>query len=453
MKKFYEILIISVIFFTICLIYRGQQRITLNEGKGWDGIYYYKMTEQIQAGVRPVAGELPFVRRVGTPFLIAAYSNFTGKNILDSALYINLIGAFITVVLLFFWLKLFFEEFWICALLCFLFMMAWYAPVRYSFYVPLTSDAWGAVWFVGGLLLLHGVRKSYSNKNNRAFIIYITAYALVIAIGTLFRESNAILCVLPFFVLNPFKNVHFSSGAVKISHGIQLLKKTGKLYFIWQTLFLFIPLIFILLINMMIRKLTVVTDLNGYSYLQNVLSWFFTKSLPEYLLGVLIAFGPVILLVPFFYRQYKSLLWERQELGVLLIISLLFGFIGGTDTERILLMSGFPVILLLLGISIKGIFNSSQRWWLYVLFILQTISFRFFWSLPDHTVKSGHTPIPFFGLMSNHFKYLYLYSHFSNYLLGLLLLIEYFVLFIATWYVLQNKVVLNPDNAARRKIS
>jgi hypothetical protein len=442
MKFFYEISIISIIFFSICFVYKGQQRITLNGGKGWDGIYYYKITEQIQAGTRLVVGELPFIKRLGTPFLISVYSNITGTNILDSALYINLTGVFITVILLLFWLKLFINEFWIRGLLCFLFMMAWYAPLRYSFYIPLTSDAWGAVWFVGGLLLLHIIRESYTNKNNKAFIAYIFVYSLVIAIGTFFRESNGVLCILPFFILNPFKNLKFSSGRINISNCIYLLKKTLHTYLNRQTIFLFVPLIFIALTNILIGTLIKVDDRDGYSYFQNVLLCLFTKTLPEYLLGILIAFGPVLMIVPFFYSQFKSLLWENQELGALLIISLLFGLIGGTDTERILFMSGFPVILLLLGISMKGIFNSPQRWWLYVLLILQTISFRFFWSLPDHTIKSGHTPIPFFGLMSDHVKYLYLYSHFSNNILSLLLLIEYFILFVATWYVLHNKVAL-----------
>jgi len=449
MKKFYEVLLVTVLFVLVCFIYKGQQRISLHEGKAWDGIFYYQMVEQIQQGTYPIVGDLPFIKRLGTPFLIAYYSKLTGLNILDSALHINLLGSLITVILLLFWLNLFIKEFRIRVLLCFLFMMVWYVLVRYSFYIPLASDAWGAPWFVGGLLLLEAMRKSNANNRVGAFAGYIIAFSFVIAIGNIFRESNAVLCLLPFFIFNPLKNLNISVNTTRISHGINFLRRTWTLFFTRRTILLFIPAIFILLTNAFIKKNIVINDPNAYSYLLTVVAWVYTKSLPEYVLGICIAYGPLILLVPFFYKQYKSLLWEREELLVLLILSLLLGFIGGSDTERIMFMSGFPVILLLIGISIRSIFNSPQRWWLYILLLLQTISFRFFWKLPDFTEDKLHTPVPFFGLMSNRFPVLNLYSHFGDYKVCAILLIEYIILFIATGYVLINKIVLKSSGTLK----
>jgi hypothetical protein len=442
MRKIYEILIISIIFFIICFVYKRQQRISLNGGKGWDGIFYYHITEQIQDGTYPVVEELPFVRRLGTPFLIARFSTITGINIMDSALYVNLTGALITVLLLMFWLKKFFDRFWINCLLCFLFMMAWYAPVRFLFYIPVSSDSWGAVWFMISLLILQVMRDSYSNDNHRRFIGWVIAYALVISVGNIFRESNAVLCILPFFILNPIKHLQVFSGIKDVSYYVQGMRKSLMFFFNKRNLILLIPVVSIIFSNAFIRKSTAVSDHNVYSYVDNVFTCFYTKTPPEYILGIFIAFGPLILLVPFFYKKWKPLLLDKQELLALLIISLLFGFIGGTDTERIIFMSGFPVIFLLLGISIKSVYDCPQRWWLYVLFILQSIAFRFYWTLPDYTVKSGHTPVPFFGLMSNHVKYLYLYSHFSNYIVNTILLGEYLMLLVLTWYVLEHKIVL-----------
>ncbi len=447
MKKIYEIIIISIIFFIICFIYKSQQRITLNGGKGWDGIYYYSITEQIRDGVKPVVGEMPFIRRLGTPFLIARYSIITGTDILDAALVINLTGMFITVLMLFFWLKKFLEESWICGLLCFLFMMAWYAPVRYSFFVPLNSDSWGAVWFITAMFILQAIRKSYMHKQNRVFLVYVLAYSIVIATGNLFRESNAVLCILPFFIYNPLNELTWSFKNSMHSDLTRFFKRIFEKYFVWQTLVFFIPVIFILLSNMFINRQIVVSQLNVYSYVENVLTCVYTKTMPEYLLGIFIVLGPLVLLVPFYASQYKSLFNEQQELLILLFIALLFGYIGGTDTERILMMSGFPVLLIVIGKSIRGIYYSSQKWWLYVLCILQMIAFRFFWSLPDHTVKSGHTPIPFFGLMSSHVKYFYLYSHFSNYIINTLMLAEYLILFVVTWYVIRNRIELKANTS------
>jgi hypothetical protein len=450
MKKFYEISIISIIFIVICFIYRGQQRITLNGGKGWDGVNYYNMAEQIQKGSNTFVADLPHIKRLGTPFLIAHFSNITGINILDSALYINLAGAYITVLLLLIWLGIFIKEFWITGLLCFLFMMAWYAPVRYSFYVPLTTDSWGSVWFMAGLLLLYAIRKAYGKNNSRAFITYVFSYAFIISIGTLFRETNTVLCILPFFILNPVKILNGFPKTMTLSRGLHFFRQSGKQFYVWQTFFLFVPVIFIALTTLLVKKFIVEIDLNEYSYLKNTIFWLFTKSPLEYFLGILIAFGPLILLLPFYYKQFRMVLWENQELFLLLIISIIFGFIGGTDTERILFMSGFPVIFLILGISLRSLFNSSQKWWLYVLLILQSIAFRFFWMLPDYNVLSGHTPVPFFGFMSNHVKYLYLYSHFSNYKITAILLSEYFVLFLATGYVIGNKIVLKRRHEVSR---
>ncbi len=441
MRKIYEIVIISIIFFIICFIYKGQHKVTLHEGKGWDGAFYYQMTEQIQHGAYPVTGVLPYIKRLGTPFLIAYYSKYTGINILDSALHVNLTGAFITVILLLLWLRLFIKEFWVRGLLCFLFMMVWYVLVRFSFYSPMASDAWGAPWFVGGLLLLEAIRKSYYNKSNSAFAGYVIIFSFVTAIGNMFRESNAVLCVLPFFILNPLKNLNITSDKLNLSHGVTLFRDKLKLYFNRQTSLLFIPVIFIFFSNVLISRCISPIDPGAYSYLLTAVSWLYTKSLAEYLLGIFIAYGPLILLVPYFYKQYKSLLWERQELLILVILSFLLGFIGGTDTERITFMTGFPVILVLMGISIRGIFNSSQRWWLYILFILQSISYRFFWNLPDYPVEKIHTPFPVFGFMSSHFQYMNLYSHFGDFKVQVILLLEYIILLFATGYILYNKVV------------
>src|SRR4030095_12676111 len=112
----------------------------------------------------------------------------------------------------------FLKEFWICGMLCFLFMMGWYLPLRFSFYYPMSADAWGAVWFLGALLLYRAMKESYRNHRDGAFIRYAVTFSFVVAIGNLFRESNAVLCLLPFFILDPFKCIHISSHTMKISH-------------------------------------------------------------------------------------------------------------------------------------------------------------------------------------------------------------------------------------------
>ncbi len=438
MKRIYEVLLISAGFLIICFVYRGQHRATINPG--WDASYYYSITEQIQKGTTPVAGELPFIKRIATPYLIARMSDMTGMSLLDSALGINLLGTFVTTLLLLCWLGIFFKESWTRVLLCFIFMMAWHVPLRFSFYNPMTTDAWGAAWMMAGLLILQLVRKFYANRRTRAWIAYLLVYSLVIGVAALFRESNAILCVLPC-------ELNIVSATPPLTRGINILRKTVRTFFNWKTALLLIPVLFVLGAAMFIKRFIVVTDPENYSYIWTAISWLYLKTLPEFVLGILIACGPLILLVPFFYGKYKSLLRERQELWVLLIVSLLLGLIGGSDTERILFMTGFPVVLILIGISIRQVFYSTQRWWFYLLLVLQSISFRFFWSLPDYPGVNPHAPIPFFGIAGSHFKYLNLYSRFSNYYLNCILLLQFLLLFLATWYVLRNKTVLRKDKS------
>jgi hypothetical protein len=450
MKKFYEVFIIAVIFFIICFVYKGQQRISLNGGRGWDGINYYSLTEQIQQGAKPIVGEFPFTKRLGTPFLTAQFSKLLGTDIMDSALYVNLLGSFITVILLLFWLKIFIPEFWIRSLLCFLFMMVWYVLIRYSFYYPLTSDAWGAPWFIGGLILLEEIRKSYSNGNYKSFLIYLLIYALVITTGNLFRESNALLSLLPLFIINPIKNIRISSDSMTISNGINYLRKTSKLYFSRFTILLFFPAVFLKLTNLAVDKFIVTSHSNDYSYLTTAIFWLYTKSLPEYILAIFIAFGPLILLAPFYFKKYRMVFWEREELLVVLILALMLGLIGGSDSERILFMAGFPVVFMIMGISILSIYNSSQRWWLYILFLLQSVSYRFFWTLPDLGTEKLHSQVPFFSIPSNNFPYLDLYSRFGDYKVHAILFAEYLLLLIITWYVIYNKVVIKSGNAIKK---
>jgi hypothetical protein len=448
MKRIYEIVYTTALFFIICFIYQGQQRITLNDGKGWDGAYYYKITKQIENGKNPIEGDLPFIKRIGTHYLVGTYSKITETNLLDSAFLINLSGTFITVILLMFWLRIFIDVFWIRALLLFLFMMAWFVPLRYLFFYPMITDAWGCVWFLAGILLLHSIRKSYNNKNQ--IFWQVCAFSVVVSLGCLFRESNTVLAIALFFIYNPLKYLNISSKTFTISHGIKFLKQMWNLYFVKQSLIFFIPIIFIVLVNKVVSNFTVI-NMGEYSYIKTVFSWFYTKSLPQYLLAIFIAYGPLILLVPFFYKQFKSIFLEKQELLILLIVALIFGFIGGSDTERILFMSSFPIIFVLIGLSIKNIFYSTQRWWFYVLFILQTIAYRFYWYLPDYPSEIEHSPIPFFGFMSSHFQNLYLYSHHGNYILNTILLMEYLLLFIVTLYIIHNKVVFKSFNIFKKQ--
>ncbi|HEY5499460.1 MAG TPA: hypothetical protein VIK20_03635 [Bacteroidales bacterium] len=447
MKRIYEVVALTILFLLICFIYKGQQRLSYNGGLGWDGVYYYPIAEQLYQGTDPVSGQAPFIQRPGTPLLIAAYARISGSDILDSAVVVNLAGMYLTTLLLFLWLGAFINKFWLKGLLSFLFMMAWYLPLRVTFQDPMATDAWGAAWFMAGLLFLPPIRKMFERKKDVALFGYVLAFSLVVGIGVLFRESNAVLFLALFFIVNPlkeFKGVslkNFTFSALGKS-----LKSLWKLYFVRQTLLLFIPLIFIVLAKELLSN-HILIEKSDYSYIKTLFKWFYTKSLPEYLLGIFNACGPLVVLLPFFTKEIRGILREKQELLFLLMMAFVFGWVGGSDTERIFFMSAFPVLLIWMGYSIKRILESSKRWWFYILCVLQTISFRFFWNLPDHPSNDWQTPFPFFGFFGDRFQYLFLYAHHGQYILNSILFAEYVALFLVTWYLLSGKSDVELENS------
>jgi hypothetical protein len=450
LKLALEVIIITILFVVISLVYSGQKRISFNDGKGWDGMVYFEMSRQFQQGESHVEGKLPFIKRIGTPYLIGVFSRHTRIDLLNSALIVNLIGIFITVLLLLFWLRIFIDVSWIRVLLLFLFMMAWHVPLRSSFYHPEGTDTWGSLWLLAGLLILQSIRDSYLKTKKLSFLGFVS-FSLIIALGYSFRETNAVMALFPIFIFKPIDDLKINSKTMTVSHGIEIIKKTWKLYFVRQSLLFTLPFIAIILAKVLIMNIIRINDQDDYSFFIAACSTFYTKSLPEYLLGIFNAFGPLIILVPFYWKQFRSLLIERQELLILLIYSLFIGYTGAGGTERITFMSGFPIILIMIGISIRSIFNSPQRWWLFVLIALQTIAFRFYWYLPDYPNTTKNVPIPFMTLIGSDFQVLDLYSSYGSILINIFLFLEYCFLFFLTMYVLFSKIDLK--SLSRRKFA
>jgi len=432
-----EMVIVTLLFLSICLIYKGQQRITYNEGKGWDGVYYYDMIEQIQNGSFPISGKLPFIKRVGVQLLVGYFSNISGIDIIDSALIINLFAIYFIVIQLVFWLRKFIEITWIRLMLILSFMMAWHVHLRLGFFNPIGTDNWGAVWLLAGLLMLNRLRETY-NAISSFKISEVLGFSLIVGIGVFFRETNSILAIAPFMVLNPVRMTSFKNSIQKSRLSGQI-RRLISIYFNLRSLVLLIPLLVVFLANRLVSGLIQINDLDNYSYFTAACKTFYTKSLPEYLLGIFNAYGPLFVLLPFFWNQYKSFLLQRQELTFLLIISFLLGYIGAGGTERITFMSGFPIIFIILAISVKTIFYTSQRWWLYFLLFLQSIAYRFYWNVPDYPNETSLVPVPFFTLPGDEFPFLYLYSNYGSFLVNTIIFVEYCFLYLVTMYILANK--------------
>ena len=435
MKLFTELLIVSAIFFISCFIYKGQQRLSCNNGQGWDGMRYYSIAEQYRDGATKVTGEIPFIKRIGTPFIVGKYAKATGKDLLQSALEVNLAAMFIVSILLLLWLRQFVQTSWIRLLLCLIFLMSWHVPLRFSFFYPILSDAWGAVWFLAGLLALNYVYKQ-KKKTGRITPGSILLLSITICIGLLFRETNIVLALAVPFLLMPIDFNNFFKGFFSLAKYGRAIKNTVTLYTRKNSLLTFIPLILSVVTMMAVSRIVIPQDPAHYSYIKEILAWFYLKSMTKFILALFIAYGPLLLLVPFYFKSYSRLLAERQDLVLLLFLSLFFGFVGGSDTERITYMSGFPVVLIIIGISMERLFNSPAKWWLFVMILLQAIALRFFFPIPDCNFAGKHTPIPLLTPLGSNFDFLFLYSNFGHYLVNSIIIFQYVGLFLLTGVII-----------------
>lgn len=70
---FAELICVSIIFLTVTFLSSAFQKpVTVNDGKGWDGVEYYQMAEQYMHNQR-IQAPGPWCYRVGTPFLVALF--------------------------------------------------------------------------------------------------------------------------------------------------------------------------------------------------------------------------------------------------------------------------------------------------------------------------------------------------------------------------------------------
>lgn len=445
MKLIFELLISIALFTLIAFAYQSQLRISCNEGKGWDGVNYYGMATQYQQGAIKISGDAPFVKRMGTPFLVAKYSNATGKDLLTSARDVNLAGSLVVLLLLVLWLRRFVNKPWARIVLYGMYLLAWHGALRFLFYYPLISDIWGLVWFLISLLLMDSLRKKWMSDNTISPVLTL-ALAASIFIGIFFRESNIVLGLAALFVINPFSILRNNNKWFSLPPYITFIKEALAAYFRKNTIILFLPLAAGVAASFIASKLTINTNVAGYSYFKTILQFFYQKSVPEYLLALFICFGALLVLVPFFITKYKSFFQTKQDLTILLVLALVFGYIGGTDTERIIYMSSFPIMFILIGWSMELMANSAGKWWLAALFAIQLISYRVFWIIPDCNTPTLRKPIPFFTLIGKDFEYTLLYSGFGNAGLNSILVIQYLLLLILTGFIInwKNKQESNP---------
>lgn len=309
-----------------------QKPLTYHDGQGWDGVSYFQLAQQLAHHQRPSAIG-PFAYRLGTPWLVAL---LFPQQLLLGFKVVNLAACVLSTLYLALWLRRWVQTPWIRLALVLAFLTQWHAPLRFTAHYAAYTDPWLFVFLLGVLLCT-----PFPQQEGVA----VLAAGGGCLLGTLFREAVVVVPLAAF------------------------LASRGRAW---------LPLLAGLAGIALTHALAIQSD--SYSFARTVGQWAYNKPLPVYLHGLLIAFGPALVLPIYFWRTAKAWLQENPIQAWTLGGFLLLGWVGGSDTERIVYWA-MPVVYALFGVILET--HALPKSFLIALAALQLLSHRVFMTLPD----------------------------------------------------------------------
>ena len=335
-----------------------------------DGTAYHAMATQYSAGARVVTAEAPFVMRIATPWL-ASQLDPVVRRILPDGLElsieeanglkgfpgfyaVNLAASLLATLLLYWYLTLLVEDVRVRCLLMALWIMQWHGPVRFTFFYPAYIDP----LFLA--LLFAGLAVSELGARGRFGAAAMCASAL--AFAATFSRETAVLIPLLFAA----------------RHWKRLLHPERAL----DRLLVILPFVVVVPAFAIVRELTV--PLRPFDPFGGPLQMLREKPVFTWFLAWFFSFGPATLgVILSSWEQVVRVVKARPELATYLLSCGVLGYVGGTDTERILTWA-WPAVLVLLATAIG---HHARVWarapWLALALVgLAMISARIFWSIP-----------------------------------------------------------------------
>lgn len=312
----YEILAgLVLLTFVHLLSNHFQSPLQANNGRGWDGVWYCQMAEQI-ANRRPVTAPAPFVYRIGLPFLASR-----ARDVVHGFLDANLLASYITASLLVIWFRLTIRSAGLRWFFFLLFLSNWLAPSRLLHVYPITVDAWVYPFVLGVLLLTHAL----SRHGHTAYLILI---ALLCAMGVLVRETVALVAIVVPFADNPLR---------LDAAGRRLAFEYSR-----RTFQRFLPALGALAVVIAVSQF-VHPQGRGGGFLSTAVISFYSKSWLAYCHSWFIAFGPILFIPIFHWRDVLPYFSVRQYQGAYLAALIGVTLVGPPDIERHVLV-GLPIV-------------------------------------------------------------------------------------------------------------
>jgi len=318
----------------------------------WDAVQYYLVASQLAAGQVPAA-EAPYVYRLGLPWLVA---QFWPADPARGFFLINLGCGLAIAALLSLWLRHGVERWPVRLALVGLFAAAWHGPIRYVHFNGGYVDPPFLVLVLVGLLMLQAMRHAARPSQ-------VAAFTALVAVGALIRETMLMLPAAAMLLGNPLQ------APLAVGDALRRMR--------W---FFLVPIAAGVVV-IAITHAVVVADTTR-SFFAAALQWI-RKPPTSYLLAWFTAYGPMLALLAFDWRQVVADLRERQHLAGFLLLCAVLAYFGGSDTERFVFWA-MPVVYLLLGRSFerhRHLFRSVMLG--AGLVVAQAISARIFWTIPD----------------------------------------------------------------------
>ena len=399
---------------------KSQKRISYHDGKGWEGVAYTQVAEQF-ALHKPIVAEAPMVYRVGTPFLV---SKISPDNLLRGFEIVNLLANFVSLALLIVWLRLYLTNWKIRTALGLMFVLQWDTPTRWLWFYPAHTDPMLWVFLLGGLILLNRLQNLELHGSPRPLLIGLCALSFF---GVLFREVAIIIPLVLLFLYNPLTKIEGIVGTLKA------ILRPKLVYFA--------PLLWGIMALVLLKKL--VSQDAGFSFVGTARQLAYTKPVLTYMHGWFLAFGPVLFVLLYRWRSARSFLREHQFMAVYLLFFAIMGYLGGTDTERLLYWS-MPVVFVLLGRALedcKSLLTPAPV--LALLISAQLLASRALMLTPDYTEGRVSHSIPIFTPMGRNAYFMDLFSFHGTPIVALISFLEYLVfgILLLEWFQYRHRAL------------
>lgn len=328
------------------LFFASFQPVTVaHGGLAYDGQHYYAMAQQTPRQLPPKA-DAPFVYRIGTPLLSAAVAKSLDWVIAAGFDRVNLAANVLTVILLTIWLQRHVASAAARILVVVFFMVEPHSPMRFAYYYPVFVDPAAQMFLVAGLVALDWFRE-------RAGVARALGLTALVAAGVVFREVVLVIAVAALFTPRGRWSERLRAGA-------------------W------LPLLGGGLALAAIHSWVIASNPPAaYSATGEVLRWLREKTPWQYAIAWFLVFGPLLVLPLVSAGTCLRRLRERPDWLVYVLAVAVLAWIGGSDTERILVFAS-PIVYLLMakGVMDAGLAKSSPL--LTACVMAQLISSRIF---------------------------------------------------------------------------